>query len=89
LPLAVTTHAANHHEVTLVQLTTSFHKVGLNLSSPRPSLASLLGEFLRHRQQPRTVAGVAPHSIGDRAETTTLASPSVLTRTAGPGHLSI
>jgi len=27
LPLAVTTHAANHHEVTLVQLTFDFYMI--------------------------------------------------------------
>ena len=33
LPLAVTTHAANHHEVTLVQLTFDFYMIEASLTT--------------------------------------------------------
>ena len=35
LPLAVTTHAANHHEVTLVQLTFDFYMIEAKPERPR------------------------------------------------------
>ena len=54
LPLAVTTHAANHHEVTLVQLTFDFYMIEArpdNLIGDRAYDSDQLDEQLRARER--------------------------------------
>src|SRR3974377_1930334 len=60
LPLAVTTHAANHHEVTLVQLTFDFYMIEArpeNLIGDRASDSDPLDEQLRKQGTEM----IAPH----------------------------
>ena len=60
LPLAVTTHAANHHEVTLVQLTFDFYMIEAkpeNLVGDKACGSDPLDEHLRSQG----VQMIAPH----------------------------
>jgi transposase len=60
LPLAVTTHAANHHEVTLVQLTVDFYMIEAkpeNLSGDRAYDSDKLDAELREQGAEM----IAPH----------------------------
>jgi transposase len=68
LPLAVTTHAANHHEVTLVQLTFDFYMIEAkpeNLIGDRAYDSDQLDEQLRREG----VEMIAPHKSTRKRKT--------------------
>jgi transposase len=68
LPLAVTTHAANHHEVTLVQLTFDFYMIEAkpeNLIGDRAYDSDQLDEQLRREG----VEMIAPHRSARKRKT--------------------
>jgi len=68
LPLAVTTHAANHHEVTLVQLTFDFYMIEAkpeNLVGDKAYDSDPLDRASRTRRRDDFSAQVEPHQAQD------------------------